>query len=170
MIEHIIIPEERLRILRKDDKWKEELKKFLNVEIELNEEILINGDDPFQVMRMKEIMKAFGRGFDFDAAFDLLDEEYLLETIDIGEFTGKSKRRRAVLKGRAIGTEGRTKKMIEKDTEVKIAIYGKTISIIGKWNNLRIAKEAIEMILSGKMHNTVYRFLGTRKVDLWQKE
>lgn len=170
MIENIMIPEERLRILKKNDKWKKELKEFLNVEIELNEEILINGDDPFQVMRAKEIMKAFGRGFDFDAALDLLDEEYLLETMDMGEFTGKSKRRQIVLKGRIIGTEGRTKKMIERYAEVKIAIYGKTISIIGKWNNLRIAKEAIEMILSGKMHNTVYRFLETGKVSQWQKE
>lgn len=165
MIDHVAIPEERLKILKKDDKWKEELKKFLDVEIGLNEEIVITGEDPFQVMRVKEMIKAFGRGFDFDATLDLLDEEYSLETVEIREFAGKSKKRQTVLKGRVIGTEGKTKKMIEKRTNVKIAVYGKTVSIIGKWNNVRVAREAIEMILFGSMHNTVYRFLETHVVS-----
>ena len=165
MIEHAMIPEERLRLLKKDDKWKEELKKFMDVEVELNEEVLISGEDSLQVVRVKEIMKAFGRGFDFDAALDLLDEEYLLETMEIREFSGKSKRRQVVLKGRLIGTGGKTKRMIERDASVKIAIYGKTVSIIGKWDNLKVAKEAIGMILSGSKHNTVYRFLETQRVS-----
>lgn len=159
MIEYILIPEERMRKLRKDEKWRIEFKKFSDVKIELNEGVVIEGDDSIQVLRAKEVIKAFGRGFEFKDALDLLDEEYCLETIDVREFTGKSKKRQVTLKGRIIGTKGRTKNMIEKYTETKIAVYGKTVSIIGKWDNTRIAKDAIEMLLSGAMHNTVYRFL-----------
>jgi ribosomal RNA assembly protein len=159
MIDFITLPEERIKLLRKDEKWKEQLKKFSDAKVELNDEVSIESEDPFQVLRLKEVFKAFGRGFDFDTALNLLDEEYFLEIIQIKEFSGKSRKRQVVLKGRVIGTKGKMKKMIEKYCDVKIAIYGKTISIIGKWNNLKKAKKAIEMILGGAMHATVYKFL-----------
>jgi ribosomal RNA assembly protein len=63
------------------------------------------------------------------------------------------------LKGRVIGTNGKTKKLIENFTETKLAIYGKTICIIGRWDRVVIAKKSIEMLLSGRLHTTVYRFL-----------
>jgi len=163
MIDFIAIPEERIRILRKDEKWREHLKKFVDVQVELNEGIGLSGEDAIQVIRVKEVFKAFGRGFDFDVALNLLDEEYMLDIIDIQSYVGKSRSRQITLKGRIIGTRGKMKRMIEKHAEVKIAVYGKTISIIGKWNNIRIAREAIEMLLTGSMHNTVYRFLEKNK-------
>jgi ribosomal RNA assembly protein len=164
MIEHILIPEERMRKLRKDEKWRTELKKFSEAKIELNEGITIESDDSIQVLRLKEVIKAYGRGFAFKDSLDLLDEEFVLETMDVREFTGKSKKRQIVLKGRVIGTQGKTKGMVEMYTETKIAVYGKTVSIIGRWKDVRMAKEAISMLLSGSMHNTVYRFLETSKV------
>ena len=45
----------------------------------------------------------------------------------------------------------------------KITVYGKTIGIIGKWDGMRIAKEAIQMLLSGSSHSNVYRFLEQQK-------
>lgn len=163
MLEHISIPEERMKLLKKSSDWKEKLSKFLDVGIELNEEIVIEGDT-LQVMRAKEIMKAFGRGFSFEDALNLLDESYYLEVIDVKQFTGKSKSRQTILKGRVIGEEGRMKKMIEKAADVKIAIYGKTVGIIGKYQNVKIASEAVGMLLSGSKHSNVYRFLNENKV------
>jgi ribosomal RNA assembly protein len=109
------------------------------------------------------VIQAFGRGFDFNAAMNLLDEEYYLETIEIKDYTGKSRSRMITLKGRVIGTKGKTKKLIENYTQTKLAIYGKTICIIGKWDRVMIAKKAIDMLLSGKLHTTVYRFLEKTK-------
>jgi len=163
MIEHVSISEERLDVLKKSKEWKRYLKNFLDVDIEIVEDITISGET-LQVMRAKEIVRAFGRGFGFKDSLDLLDEDYFLEIINMNEFTGKSKNRQNVLKGRVIGEEGRTKKIIEKDCDVKIAIYGKTVSIIGKPQNIKIARSAIEMILSGSKHNSVYRFLQENKV------
>jgi len=159
MIDFIVIPEERMKILKKDEKWREQLKKLSDAKIKLNDEISIESEDTFQVLRLKEVMKAFGRGFDFDSALNLLDEDYFLEVIEINDFCGKSKKRQTVLKGRVIGTKGKMKKMVEKYCDVKVAIYGKTISILGIWNNVRKAKQAIEMLLEGRMHTTVYKFL-----------
>ncbi len=163
MIEHISIPEERIRLLKKTKGWQEDLKNFLDVDTAIEEDVIISGE-ALQVIRAKEIMKAFGRGFSFKDSLDLLDEEYYLEVTSLGEFIGKSKNRQVTLKGRIIGEEGRTKKTIEKYANVKIAIYGKTVSVIGKSQNIKIARDAIEMILSGSKHNIVYRFLQENKV------
>ncbi|MEM5843952.1 MAG: KH domain-containing protein [Candidatus Aenigmatarchaeota archaeon] len=159
MIDYIAIPEERLKVLRKNKKLIEQLEKFTDSKIEINEEISIECEDPLRLMRIKEVLKAFGRGFDFNVALNLLDEDYYLEIIDIKDYSKKSRNRMITLRGRVIGTEGKTKKLIEKYADVKISIYGKTISIIGKWDKIMIAKKAIEMLLSGSLHSSVYRFL-----------
>ena len=163
MIEHVSIPEDRINLLKKMKGWKEKLKEFLDIEVYTGEDVIISGE-ALQVIRGEEIVKAFGRGFDFEDSLDLLDEEYFLELINVGEFTGKSKSRQVTLRGRVIGEGGRTKKTIVKYADVKIVIYGKTISVIGKPQNIKIARNAIEMILSGSKHNSVYRFLQEKKV------
>jgi len=159
MIEFVAIPRERIRILKNDRKAVEKLENLSESKIKLNDEVLIECDDVLKTLRIKEVIKAFGRGFDFEDALNLLDEDYYLETIDIKEFSGKSRRRMITLRGRIIGKEGKTKKLIEKYADVKISIYGKTIGIIGKWNAIMVAKKAIEMILLGSLHSAVYRFL-----------
>ncbi|MEM5801816.1 MAG: KH domain-containing protein [Candidatus Aenigmatarchaeota archaeon] len=159
MIEYLAIPEERIKLLKKNKSWVERLKKFCNAELNLNEEIGIKCEDPLMLLRVKNVLKAFGRGFSFEDALTLLDEDYFFETIEVKEYAGKSRKRQIVLKGRVIGREGKIKKMIERICNVKIVIYGKTISIIGKWNDLEKAKKAVEMLLEGKKHGTVYNFL-----------
>jgi len=159
MMDFIAIPEERMRVLKRNKKLVEKLEKLSGIKVKLNEEIRIEGEDPITLMRTKLVIKAFGRGFDLDVALNLLDESYYLEIIQIKDFSGKSRSRLVTLRGRVIGTGGKTKRIIERYANVKISIYGKTISIIGKWENVKIAKEAIEMLLSGSLHSTVYRFL-----------
>lgn len=162
MIEHISIPEERTKLLGTVKGWKEKLKEFLGIDIDIGKDITISGE-AIQVVSGREIIRAFGRGFGFDDCLNLLDEEYFLEILDIGEF-GKSKTRQAELKGRVIGEGGVTKKAIEKYADVKVAVYGKTVSMIGKPRNIRVARNAVEMILFGSKHNSVYRFLQENRV------
>ena len=159
MIDFVTIPKERMKILRNDRSAVEKLEKLSDSKIELNEEVSIECEDSLKLLRVKEVVKAFGRGFDLEATLDLLDEEYSLHLVEIKDFAGKSRNRIVTLKGRVIGTGGKTKKLIENFAEVKISIYGKTIAIIGKWDRVMIAKKAIEMILLGSLHSTVYRFL-----------
>jgi ribosomal RNA assembly protein len=166
MIEHVIIPETRIKILRRETKWEEKLKKFVDVRIEINDDVTIESDEPIKLLRVKEVIKAFGRGFDFDTAMSLLDEEYFLEILDVKLFARKSKERQLALKGRVIGTKGRTKNIIEKYSETKLIIQGKTVSIVGRYKNVRLAKEAVEMILNGAKHASVYRFLESQRVTI----
>jgi len=163
MIDYVRITEERMKILRGNKKVLEKLEKFADCKIRINEEVEIETDNPIDILRIKQVIQAFGRGFDFETALNLLDEEYLFETIEVKDYSGKSRDRQMVLKGRVIGTGGKTKTLIEKYAETKIAIYGKTICIIGKWDRVELARKAIDMLLSGSLHNTVYRFLEKHK-------
>jgi ribosomal RNA assembly protein len=164
MIDMIKIPEERMKFFKNNPELKKKLESLSMTKIKISDDfITVECEDTLKIMQTIFVLKAFGRGFDFEDALDLLDEENYLELIEIKDYSGKSRRRQQTLKGRVIGTAGKTKKMIEQYAEVKVAVYGKTVCIIGKWDRVALAKEAIEMLLSGSLHNTVYRFLQREK-------
>jgi ribosomal RNA assembly protein len=159
MKETVVLTEERAKMLRNKKEWIEKIEKLSNCKISLeDQEVTIEGNDPITILRVKEVFRALNRGFDLNAALYLIDESYFLDIIDIKDY-GRSRERQIQLKGRVIGKEGSIKKMIEEKTGTKICVHGKTISIIGKWENLQVARKAIEMLLEGKMHSSVQRFL-----------
>ena len=164
MIDFVSIPKERLKVLVEEKKSLRNLEKFSNSKIKLDDVVTIECDDSLMMLRLKEVIRAFGRGFDLEDAMDLLDESYALETIDVSDFAGKSKSRQIVLKGRVIGREGSMQEFIAKKSDVKISIYGKTISIVGMWDNVQNAKQIIEKLLRGAKHSSVYRFYEERPV------
>ncbi|MAG45400.1 MAG: RNA-processing protein [Nanoarchaeota archaeon] len=111
------------------------------------------------VFQTELIIKAIGRGFNPEVALSLLDEENCFELIDITSFAGKSKDKLKRIKSRLIGTKGKCRKFIENMCDIHISIYGKTVSIIGKVENVQIARLAIQDILSGAPHGPVYKTL-----------
>lgn len=127
-------------------------------------------DDPLGVWNANHIIKAIARGFNPQIALKLIDDDYYLEIIKLTLVVGKSKKALARYKGRIIGKDGRTREIITEMAEVDLAIYGKTVSIIGKLENITIAKEAIEMILKGAEHKSVYGFLEHKQQELKMKE
>ena len=46
------------------------------------------------------------------------------------------------------------------------ALYGHTVSLIGESLRIAIAREAVEMLLRGSGHKTVYRFLERKRADI----
>lgn len=102
------------------------------------------------------IIKAIGRGFAPERAFRLFDDNQSLEVIDIGGF---SEARAATIRSRVIGTKGRTRERIEQASGAAISVYGKTIAIMGTWEQMNTAKTAIEMLMGGAMHSSVEKFL-----------
>ena len=157
MKDFIRIPEVRKNLLKKNESDKKRLEEFTNTKVVIEDDISIEGES-FNVYQTKQILKAFGRGFEMNDALDLLEDEYGLEVINLLDFC-KTKERLKTLKGRIIGTEGKTKNYIEKYCEVKLSIFGKTISIIGKWEKINIAKKAVMKIFDGCTHQTLYRWL-----------
>ena len=63
------------------------------------------------------------------------------------------------MKGRIIGRKGKAKRVLEELTDSNISIYGHTVSIIADYVDMDILKRAIDKLLSGSKHASVYRFV-----------
>lgn len=127
-------------------------------------------EDPLGVWNANHIVKAIARGFNPDVAMKLIHDDIYLEVMKLSLYIGKSKKALARYKGRIIGTNGKTRELITELADVDMAVYGKTVSLIGEMENILVAKEAIEMILNGSRHKSVYSFLENKKETLKLRE
>jgi len=157
---------------------KERIEKKLSVMLQIDSEtgdveiaLSPEAQDPSLLLRAKEVVTAIGRGFSSERAFVLLeDEEATLTVIDLRELVGRSQADMKRLKGRVIGQNGKTRRIIEELTEAKISVYGHTISILGTLDQSEVAKEAVYMLLEGSQHRTVYRFLNRKRREMKKKK
>lgn len=176
--EYLKIPKERVGVLiGKDGATKEMIENLTGIKLDIDSEsgsITIlpteKMEDPLAAWKARYIVKAIGRGFSPETALKLLDDEVILDIINLSDFVGKSKKAVMRQKGRIIGREGRTKEIIKEMTGVDISIYGKTVALIGDIERIQIAKEAVQMILDGVRHKSVYSFLERKKNELKRKE
>ncbi len=167
-----------------DGKVKENIERELGVELKIdseigNVEITLKSEtqDPSMLFRAKEVVAAIGRGFSPDRAFRLLrDEDAALEVIDLRELFGRSLSDLQRTKGRIIGEGGKTRRIIEELTEADLSVHGHTVSIIANSDQMEVARQAVQMLLRGSQHSTVYRFLNRKrrelkkkKLELWEK-
>ena len=126
-----------------------------------------NTEDPTVLFRANEVVTAIGRGFAPNHAFRLLDDEdTVFEVINLRETVGRSQSDLKRLKGRVIGKEGKTRRIIEELSGANISVYGHTISIIGHVDQAAIAGEAVRMLLRGSLHGTIYRFLHKKRREI----
>jgi ribosomal RNA assembly protein len=175
----IKIPKERVgALIGPDGTTKKSIEEKLSVELEIDSE---TGDvnammdenvaDPSLLFKAKDIVTAIGRGFSPEHAFRLIrDEEAVLDILDLRTVFGKSEADIKRVKGRIIGMNGKTRRIIEELTDTSVAVYGHTVGIIGTVEQAQVAREAIEMLIRGSMHATVYRFLHRKRRDLKKKK
>ena len=118
--------------------------------------------DPALSLKVRDFVIAIGRGFSEERAFRLLQDDVYLEVFDIKDFA-HSRNRIGQIKARLIGTRGKTRRILEELTSADMSVYGHTVALIGEAFHLAIAREAVEMLLRGSEHNTVYRFLERKR-------
>lgn len=161
------VPKERIGVLigREGEikkKIEEATQTSLNVDSQEGE-VIISADDGLKLYDAKEIIRAIARGFNPETALLLLKSDYILEIVDMRDFAGKSKNTLLRLKGRVIGREGKSKREIERLTESYISVYGKTVAVIGRIEDVPNARKAIENLLQGATHASVFKFLEKMK-------
>jgi ribosomal RNA assembly protein len=165
------IPTERVGVLiGTDGETKELIEKRSGVRMRIDTEgevdIEDNPNDPLASLKVMDLVKAIGRGFSPQRAMRLLDEDEYLEVIELGDFIGKKSDQLVRMRARVIGTNGKTRRIIEDLTGANMSVFGSTVSIIGNSVQLPIAKTAVEMILRGSEHATVYRYLERSRATL----
>jgi ribosomal RNA assembly protein len=172
------VPKDRIgALIGPEGRVKERLEKQLGIEMVVDSDsgdvtltLSPNMEDPSMLFRAKEVITAIGRGFAPERAFRLVqDENALLQVIDLRELFGRSPSDIERIKGRVIGQEGKTRRIIEELTDADVSVYGHTVSIIAGAEEMDIAREAIRMLLEGRQHSTVYRFLHAKRRELKKK-
>ena len=185
--QHLIkVPEDRIGVLiGKNGKVKREIEDKCNVQIEIDSK---NGDavissasatlSEMQPFKAIEIISAISRGFSPQRAYRLFDdEELMLQIIDLKDYTGKSTNAMDRIKGRIIGQSGKSRKTIEELSGVYMSVSGHSVALIGKYEEVKLANDAVTMILKGSSHKTVYTMLQDarrknklEKMKLWEQD
>lgn len=169
----IKIPQDRIAVLiGKDGETKEMIEKSTSSVLEIDSkegDVNILGEDPIKLFTCVEIIKAIGRGFNPEIALMLVKLDYVLDVISIGEYT-RSNNDFMRLRGRVIGKEGKSRRVIEDLLEVNICVYGKTVSIIGRGDSVALARRAIDSLLNGSTHASVYKWLEKQRALYKKRE
>lgn len=167
------VPRNRVAvIIGKEGSVKKDIEESTNIKLDIDSkegDVFVSGEDALGLYTAREIIKAIGRGFNPDIAKLLLKPDYIFEVVDLREYVGKSRDALLRLKGRVIGKEGKSRKIIEELTECNISVFGKTISIIGLPESAATARQAVESLLRGSTHANVYKFLERRRRDMKRK-
>ena len=179
------IPKDRMgALIGPEGQVKATIENRLSVELTIDSEtgdvtitLAKEDSDPSLLFRAKEVVTSIGRGFSPDRTYRLIsDEDSALEVIDLRELFGRSPSDLQRVKGRIIGQEGKTRRIIEELTEADVSVHGHTVSIIANIDQMDVARQAIQMLLQGSQHSTVYRFLHRKrrelkkkKLELWEK-
>ena len=168
-VEELKIPKERIAVfIGRKGETKRSLERRTKTKIRVSKEgdVQIMAEESFNTFIATPVVKAIGRGFNPDIAALLTRENMHLEIIDLRDFAKDSKAKLQRIRARLIGTEGKAWKMIEKLTNTHLAVHGRTAAIIGKVDEVHIARQAIEKLLGGSPHSNVYHFIESQMQNL----
>jgi ribosomal RNA assembly protein len=179
------IPKERVGVLvGADGKVKRHIEEKLGVKLEVESEsggvtatLSEKATDPSLLFRAKDVVTAIGRGFAPERALRLIrDEDTVFDLVDLRDIFGRSESDIKRVKGRIIGMNGKTRRLIEELSNADVVVYGHTVGIIGTFEQVNVARSAVQMLIDGSQHHTVYRFLQRKRselkkqmLELWEK-
>jgi len=155
-------------------KIKKEIEKALGVKINIDSktgdcEVLPRIEDPNYIplndYTAQKIVNAINRGFNPTKAMKLMEENYDIEVFNLFSILGKSEKHIKRVKGRVIGRNGEMRRAIERFAESFVSVYGKTVSVIAIYEDLQIARKAINMIIKGLPHHMVIKYLENKYND-----
>jgi ribosomal RNA assembly protein len=144
-----------------------------DIEIQFNP----SNTDRLKIEKLRAMLNAIGVGFSPPKALRLSEDDMFLEIIDLQELVGKSPQELERIKGRIIGKGGRAWKNIEEMTGTLLSVHGRYVGIIGGLEGSEATKNAIMMLVEGKQHKSIYKYLEKmrrelkrRSLQIWESE
>ncbi len=147
------------RVIGKAGRIKKLIEKELEVKISVTKagNVTLIGQ-PMQTYLAMNVISALVFGFSVEDALQLKSHDYALEIISVKDFA-KSKARQKEIKGRLIGTSGRVKETIQQLGDVGISVHNNKIAILGKVEDVAMARNVVQALLKGAKHARIYKWL-----------
>jgi len=161
------VPLDRIGVLiGPDGSVKEEIMRRTRTNITIDSSsgtVILEPSSPsttaLELMKAREVVRAIAYGFSPERAYRLFDEDQVLIIIDLKQYVGDKPNHLQRVLGRIIGEGGKARRVLEETTGTYISIYDTYVAIIGDYESANIAKNAIELLIQGRRHSTVYRYI-----------
>ncbi|CAH1761850.1 12645_t:CDS:2 [Entrophospora sp. SA101] len=174
----INVPANRFTPLKKE--WRkiyEPLVKHLNLQIRMNTktnnvELKTSKytTDPSALQKAADFVKAFMMGFDVDDAIAILRvDDLYIDSFDIKDVKTLEGDHLSRAIGRIAGKNGKVKFAIENTSKTRIVLADSSIHILGSFQNIRVAKDAIVSLILGSPPGKVYANLKTVSTRMKQR-
>ncbi len=167
---YVRIPDDRIAVLiGAGGQTKQEIIEKTHTQIFIDPEdgqvqIASSDADPVAALKGRDIVLAIGRGFSPQRAMRLLKDDTYLGVIDIKQATGKhEKEALRRIRGRVIGVRGRARARIEELSGCSVSVYGTTVALIGQERQLERGSRAVELLVQGSEHSTVFHMLARNR-------
>ncbi|MFZ1024411.1 MAG: KH domain-containing protein [Thermoplasmata archaeon] len=169
---HVRVPDDRIAVLiGTGGKTKQEIASKTHTELQIDPEdgqvqVSSPDSDPIAALTARDIVLAVGRGFSPERAMRLLKDDTYLGVIDIKQVTGKhEKNALRRIRSRVIGVRGRARTRIEELSGCSVSVYGTTVALIGQERQLERGSRAVELLIQGSEHSTVFHMLARNRRD-----
>ncbi|EGF77790.1 hypothetical protein BATDEDRAFT_91474 [Batrachochytrium dendrobatidis JAM81] len=173
----IPIPPHRMTPLRKD--WLKiytPLVEHMKLQVRMNPKAKAveirscsETEDIGAVQKGADFVKAYGLGFEVDDALALLRlEDLYVDTFEIKDVKTLHGENLSRAIGRIVGKDGKTRFTIENVSRTRIVVADCKIHILGSFQNIKIARDAIVSLILGSSPGKVYSQL--RSISSRMKE
>jgi len=146
-----------IKSARKIIQNKEELEIKLKVKIEVKGTNLSISGSEIDEYFAERVLRALDFPFLLDDALILVNEDYLFEVLNIKDHTYRKDLN--VIKGRLIGTKGKTLRVLKELSNCEIAVKDNRVAIIGKAESIKEAEQAVISMIQGSKQGNVYSYL-----------
>lgn len=145
------------KILQNKNKLEEEL----NVKITNKGKLVFINGKPENEYTALQTIEAINLGFSVERALLLKNHNIILQTLNIKDLTKKHNLEE--IKGRIIGTKGKTLKTLNTLTDCAISLKDNQIGIIGDVEEIQDAVQALTSLVQGSKQGHVYKRLEREK-------
>ena len=136
---------------------KEELEKKLKVKIIVKGQSTTISGNQVDEFFAERVLQALDFPFSLDEALLLLNEDYVFEVLSIKDYT--KRKNLSIIKGRIIGTKGKTLKVLQDLSNAFIAVKENNVAIIAHSDNFKDSMQAVISIIHGSKQGNVYAHL-----------